>query len=280
MPTTPTPPAAPTVSSVTVTGPASSPQIGSSAQFTATAIMSNGTSQTVSSQATWQSTATLVATVSSSGMVTISGAGDTDIRATYQGVSGSARISVSAASLNICGTIRDSANNSTLSGTELEMIGGPNAGRKTTSDTTGVYCFNTVLAGASTIRARRSGYDNADQSVTVTTSAVVLNFSLRSSATPVPGPTPTPGPTPIPGPNGPSCTAASIPANAACIGNGTPPVTAVCADGAFSCSGSRPGTCSTHGGVRCWVCPGALCNGFAITPPLDYTPVPLPVGRR
>ena len=32
-----------------------------------------------------------------------------------------------------------------------------------------------------------------------------------------------------------------------------------------------------HGGVKCWVCPGALCNGFteaALRTPLDYTPVP------
>lgn len=37
--------------------------------------------------------------------------------------------------------------------------------------------------------------------------------------------------------------------------------TAVCNNGQFSQSQNRSGTCSQNGGVRCWVCPGALCRG-------------------
>jgi len=37
--------------------------------------------------------------------------------------------------------------------------------------------------------------------------------------------------------------------------------TAVCNDGTQSQSQNRSGTCSSHGGVRCWVCPGKLCSG-------------------
>jgi len=36
--------------------------------------------------------------------------------------------------------------------------------------------------------------------------------------------------------------------------------TAVCNDGTLSCSKNRSGTCSHHGGVKCWICPGPLCN--------------------
>jgi hypothetical protein len=38
-------------------------------------------------------------------------------------------------------------------------------------------------------------------------------------------------------------------------------VTAVCSDGASSMSQHRQGTCSSHGGVSCWICPGVLCSG-------------------
>lgn len=52
----------------------------------------------------------------------------------------------------------------------------------------------------------------------------------------------------------PTCGGSSVPANVAC---GVP--TAGCNDGTWSCSQNRSGTCSSHGGVRCWVCPGPLC---------------------
>jgi hypothetical protein len=37
------------------------------------------------------------------------------------------------------------------------------------------------------------------------------------------------------------------------------PVSAICTDGSSSNSQNRSGTCSSHGGVRCWVCPGPRC---------------------
>ena len=38
--------------------------------------------------------------------------------------------------------------------------------------------------------------------------------------------------------------------------------TARCNDGTLSCSQNRSGTCSSHGGVSCWICPGRLCSGL------------------
>jgi len=52
----------------------------------------------------------------------------------------------------------------------------------------------------------------------------------------------------------PTCGGASVPASVSC---GTP--TAQCNNGQWSCSQNRSGTCSSNGGVRCWVCPGRLC---------------------
>lgn len=90
-PATPTP----TVTGITITGPSTPTKPDDTAQFTATAVLSDGTTQTATTQATWQSSNTTVATVSSSGMVTALAAGETDIRATYQSVTGSMHLTVS-----------------------------------------------------------------------------------------------------------------------------------------------------------------------------------------
>jgi uncharacterized protein YjdB len=81
-----------TVSTVAVTGTA--PAIGATSQFTATATFMDGTSQDVTSQATWSSSNTSDATVSSIGLVTGVAAGTVAIQATYQNVIGSDQITV------------------------------------------------------------------------------------------------------------------------------------------------------------------------------------------
>ena len=91
-PSTPSPAPPPTVTSVSITGPA--PAVGATAQYTATATLSNGTTQNASSQSTWQSSNTVVATVSSTGVVTGAGLGIADLRATYQGVTGFTQVNV------------------------------------------------------------------------------------------------------------------------------------------------------------------------------------------
>lgn len=69
------------------------------------------------------------------------------------------------------------------------------------------------------------------------------------SPTPSPAPSPTPTPTPTPLPSGTCLAPSGAPSGA----------TAVCNDNTFSSSQNRSGTCSSHGGVSCWICPGALC---------------------
>src|SRR4029453_9440245 len=80
---------------------------------------------------------------------------------------------------------------------------------------------------------------------------------LSGSNTGVADPDPTdpvspPSPPPAPPPSGNTC---SRPSNAPAS------ATAVCKDGTFSSSQNRSGTCSSHGGVQCWICPGVLCSG-------------------
>jgi hypothetical protein len=82
-----------TVSSVSVAGN-TSVTVGQTSQFTATANMSNGTTQNVSTTATWASSNSGVATVSNTGLATSLTAGTTDIRATFDGATGSASLQV------------------------------------------------------------------------------------------------------------------------------------------------------------------------------------------
>ena len=75
-----------TISTVDVTGTA--PAVGRSSQFTCTATFSDGSTQDVSSMASWVSFNKAVATVSSTGVVTAVGTGTAVVKATYQGSSG------------------------------------------------------------------------------------------------------------------------------------------------------------------------------------------------
>lgn len=72
------------------------PSVGAVAQFTATAALRDGSSRPVTSEATWQSSNTAIATVDR-GMVRAVAAGETDISATYENATGRLHITVSLA---------------------------------------------------------------------------------------------------------------------------------------------------------------------------------------
>jgi hypothetical protein len=90
------------VVSVAVSG--SAPLVGAAAQFSATATLSDGTSRPVTSAASRSSSNGSVAGVSASGVVTGVAAGDADITATYQSVSGKASVTIARPPLNLAGT--------------------------------------------------------------------------------------------------------------------------------------------------------------------------------
>lgn len=98
---TPAPPTqpTPTISSVQVraTGDASGQlEAGQTRQLAATATLSTGTTSDVTQQATWQSSAPGVASVSPTGLVTAVAEGTVDISATYQSVKGTLGVGVRA----------------------------------------------------------------------------------------------------------------------------------------------------------------------------------------
>jgi len=93
-PVAPTPPATPTVVSVGIAGDASNLTVGSSVQLQALATLSDGSTQNVTSQATWESSNVSVATVTASGILTAVGSGSAEIRASYQQRTGTREINV------------------------------------------------------------------------------------------------------------------------------------------------------------------------------------------
>jgi hypothetical protein len=96
-PSTPAPPvtpAAPTISSVSVSGTNTFTEAGARSQLTARVTLSDGTSEDRTNTATWQSDNAAVATVSSTGMLTVVGTGDTSITATVSDVRGALGVSV------------------------------------------------------------------------------------------------------------------------------------------------------------------------------------------
>ena len=78
-----------TVNTVTVTGAA--PAVGATAQYAAVANLSNGTTENVTTTATWTSSNPDIATVSATGVVTAIAEGTVSISATFDSVTGSAQ---------------------------------------------------------------------------------------------------------------------------------------------------------------------------------------------
>lgn len=88
--TTPTP----TVSSVAVSGTAVNTVPGQTLQLTAIATLSNGSTQNVTNSATWTTSSTTIANVSTTGLVTGGAVGDATIGARHQNVLGTLLVGI------------------------------------------------------------------------------------------------------------------------------------------------------------------------------------------
>jgi hypothetical protein len=209
-----------------VTGVA--PAIGASAAFSATALLSNSTTQVATTAAAWQSSATNVATVSTSGVVFGVSAGDTEIRATYQTFIGVLRITlVPLPTFTLTGIVQG-ANFSPVSGATVRVLDGPDVGRSSTSDMNGRWTLIGLRAGAFRIEISRVGF------VTITRTVSLSGDQASDTSLSV----------------APTCNGAFVPAIVDCLNDqGNLPPTARCMDGVYSCSQNRSGTCSTHSGV-------------------------------
>lgn len=175
---TPAAPAA-TVSRVTVNG--TPPEIGQTSQLTATATLSDGSTQDVTRLATWQSSNASSATVSSSGLVTGIAPGESDISATYQSVSGSQRVVIAARTFSVSGVITDSETGQPLQRAEVQALDGAQAGKTSPpTDAAGAFTLSGLSPGMVTVRARATGYDSRDHRITLDAD-IRADFGLRRS---------------------------------------------------------------------------------------------------
>jgi hypothetical protein len=145
---------------------------GATQQLQVEASYSNGTSNDVTSSATYASNSTSVATVSQSGLVTAVATGNATVIASYGGLASSVSIVVSIPppTYSISGSA--GAASATIA------IAGVSAAQ-TTASSTGAYSFFSLLAGSYIITPSLAGYtfSPASQSITITNANVSgVNF--------------------------------------------------------------------------------------------------------
>jgi hypothetical protein len=157
-------------------------------QATAVAAFSDGSSREVTIDAQWTSSNPSVATVSSGGRVTPVAVGSTEIRATYQGVSGGASLTVAqppvlVPNYSVSGTIRDGLDRAAVFGVVVTVLPeGQTSPPAAVTSSSGTYEITGSWVGNppfnATITARRDGYGTETVQRVVSTEATV-DFTLN-----------------------------------------------------------------------------------------------------
>jgi hypothetical protein len=166
--TSPSPVSGPrTLKTVNVTGVA--PTIsGAPQQFVAVAVFSDNTTQAVTSQAIWRSSATSVATVvANSGMVSAVAAGQADISATYNDVSGAFHIVVAPA-FTVSGTVTDGTTGYYIYDAVVRATDDLHTGKSASVFSGGLYSIRGVVPGRLTLSVSVVGYGVLEQTTIVT----------------------------------------------------------------------------------------------------------------
>jgi hypothetical protein len=187
-----------TLVSIVVTPANPSIAKGRTEQFTATGKLSDGSTQNLTSGATWSSVTTTVATISAGGLATALAAGTSQIQAVSEGITGSTTLTVTAAALvsiavtpanpSIAkGATEQFTATGTLSDGSTQNLTGTAAW---SSVTTSVATISTgglatgVAAGTSTIKAVSVGITGST-TLTVTSGTASLQVLVVSPQNPV-----------------------------------------------------------------------------------------------
>jgi hypothetical protein len=176
------------LTSIAVTPANPAIMVGSTQPFTATGTYSDGTSQSLTSQATWASSRTAVATISSSGLATGVTAGVTTVSATLGSVSGNTTLTIQPPPLAITTTSLPSGTVGTTYTTTLAASGGiapytwSLAGGALppglTLGSTGAITGTPTTAGTSNFTVRA-----ADASLPAQTATRLLSLTINSAGT-------------------------------------------------------------------------------------------------
>jgi hypothetical protein len=163
-PSPPPAPATPVMTGLEVSGPGSVPP-GGTAQFTATARQSDGSTRDVTGQATWRTNRSSVLTVASTGVATARDRGDATLTAQFQTFSSTREvIVVPDGTYRLSGAVHEAGVE--VRGARVEVRAGPSTGLSTLTGGGGRYALYGV-AGDTEIRVTRDGYREHVQRITV-----------------------------------------------------------------------------------------------------------------
>lgn len=141
----------PTVSSVAISGTNGAGIAGQTAALVATAAYSDNTTANVTTQATWESSNTTVATVSSAGVVTFLATGIVDIRASFRSVIGTARITVAPPAPTVTAITVTGVGTATTVGSSGTLKATATYSNGTTADVTTQATWTSSNAGVATV---------------------------------------------------------------------------------------------------------------------------------
>jgi len=168
-----------TLSSIAVSPASTTLQTGATGQFTATGTYSDGTSASLSSGVTWSSSNAAVATVNSSGTASAVAAGTATITATYQGLSSSATLQVTAPTKTLS-SIAVSPTTATLDpGATLQFTSTATYSDGSTADITSQSAWTSADTSVITVDAK--GMASAVAAGSTTVSATLDNVTGSAS---------------------------------------------------------------------------------------------------
>jgi len=230
-PTTPTTPTPVGVRAIVVT---SAPASQTTYQMTARAQMTDGTSLDVTTASQWMTSDASVATVASSGVLTVLRAGHIYVRANYQNTAGVLDMTVNvpqppqSGTLALSGTATETAPAAKpLAGVAVRIIAGPDTGLSTMTDGRGQLLFPPLHPGVIGVEATKDSY-----LVSRLTNLIMdHDRDLQIVLYPVPP-----------------------------KDNSGASATARCNDGSWSWAETRADACAGNGGIAYTVCPGPLCQ--------------------
>lgn len=180
-------PASVTLQSIVVTAPNTAVLVGTSQQFTATGTFSNNSTQDLTSQVTWSSSDTSLATIDQNGRAGAAGPGSVQITATSGGVSGTMTLTVAPLTVTLQSIAVTPANATVAAGASQQFVATGTFSNGTTQDLTNQVAWSSssdaiatisqggtasaVAAGTATIRAESGGVSGSRDLVVTPASA-------------------------------------------------------------------------------------------------------------
>jgi hypothetical protein len=170
--------------------------------------------------------------VAATGLATVVGSGQVELRATYQNVVGMLSMQLSPGFM-ISGSVQEIGPDAqAMSGVRVEIVSGSGASTVVTSDSTGAFRFSR-LTGVVAIEASKAGY------LPWRLSNLTVDHDMQMLVVMYP--------------------MAPVDASGATA-------TVRCKDGTWSWAATLAEACTANGGILYGVCPGALCNATRSIP--------------